>query len=135
MNREKRHNALVGIDAAPLIRRAQTELRAQFLAGKRREEVDGKPSDDLVLDVPVLLFENPNGSWRAEIMQTFYQGQRENWSVTDANERLVLAELRYSVAERLFADRFCGRESALKYAKVAKINVHGRIPFHRIVSR
>ncbi len=125
---------LVGIDAAPHIRGMQREMRQAIIEGRRRAEVDGVKLDG-PMKVGIMLFENADGTWRAETIDDVYPGQSGPIVVRDDNERLAMAEFRMTLLNRMVQDRFCREPDARKRALSAEISVLGRVPFLRIVSK
>lgn len=126
---------LVGIDSAPMIRKALAELREEYAIGRRMAEVDG-PETDVDLDVPVMLIEDAADRWTCVTTKDdMWHSQKENFAVIERTEKLAVAEMRWKLVERLVSTGFCRPEAAKKNALKARIWVAGRVPFLRIVSR
>lgn len=125
---------LIGIDAAPLMRKALQELRTLYKTERLKAERD-KPEKELVLEVPCMAFETYDGQWRLETIGRFVECQDGDIKVTERTERLAEAELRYQLMHYLVSWRWCNPNDARKFAARAKINIHARVPYQRIVSK
>lgn len=125
---------LIGEDAAPRIRGMGQYFKQLVEDGRRKAEVDGPAKTTDVLDVPVMAFEDRHGNWKIETIGDFFPGQNGNFSATDKNERLAMAEFRFRMVQEFVTCRWLRVEDARSVAGKARVTVHGRVPFHRIIT-
>jgi hypothetical protein len=124
-NQDERKNALVGVDAAPMIRQAQREIaegRRQIL---RQIEVDG-PRAQTKLTLDCMSFKEPNGVFRLETIKEPFDGCG-NIVVRERNERFLAAEMRWALVAKMVENRWCNEASARTQASNAVILIHGSV--------
>jgi len=123
--KEDKEKLLTGWDAAKYIREAQKEIVQQVKDGKRRAEVDG-PIREQKLTVDTMIFKVGDG-WKIE---TIKEALPALGTVTayDRDERFLVTELRWQLANQLLETRAVGKPEDARYiAQNAVILVHGRI--------
>ena len=125
MSIEERKDALVGWDAARVIRQAQQEVAQGRREALRRIEVDG-PRAETKLTVDCLTFREQDGSFRLETMTEPWPGAG-TIAVRERNERFLAAEMRWALAAKMVESRWCNEESARTQATNAVILIHGSI--------
>ncbi len=131
---KKALDGLIGVDAAPHIEGMRREMRQMIVEGRRRAEVDGVKLDG-PMKVGVLALEQSDGTWKVETLEDAFPGQSAPIMVHDRNERLALAEFRMALINQMVQDRWLREPEARKTGCLAEINVLGRVPFLRIVSK
>lgn len=126
--------ALEGIDAARSIRQAMKEMQAFYRTEQRKAEVDRREAD-VTLKVQVMVFETAGRNWRVETLADAFEGQGGQIVSLEKTEALAMAEFRMKLKDRLLESKWCRPEEARRYAALADVDVVGRVPFHRIVTK
>jgi len=120
-----RKDALVGIDAAAMIRQAQREIAEAHRLGQRQLEVDG-PAREQKLTLDTMVFRD-GSRWRMETIKEALPGLGQV-TVYDAEERFLVSEMRWALASQLLGNRVVGTEDVARHiASNAVVLIHGRV--------
>jgi hypothetical protein len=100
--RREAEAGLIGIDAAPIIRQAAKEIWEQA----QRQTPKQAPIYEPIVEVGYLVFEQPDGKWRAETLKEPAPGAGIV-KVVEADERFLLAELKAKMCDVLIQYGVC----------------------------
>jgi len=124
----EREAGMIGIDAERRIKGAQRELADYIRETDRIRDlkVDQAPAEERLF-MGVIVWELPNGVWKATTVSEVFPGQGDQLVVVQRRENHLIAELRWALAQRMVENRYCKIDRARHLAANASVLIADRV--------